>query len=458
MEKKNKVGINIQKKTQQTRQTIIKKITEKTLQYQTEISALITYCLIAIITTWPLILNLTTEVYGKYFYQYSDPIGGLYLMWWDNYAITHGLNIINNTMIALSQGGISTVLWSPYIPAMSFLFSILGNQILVYNLIMLSSIPLSAITMFILTKHFTKNNTSSFISGIIYAFAPYHFIRIQLDTTLAQMQWMPLYILFLFKLDEKPNTANAILCGALLALNFFTDYYYAAFMLAATVTYIIAKIIYQVLKKDLQINKEKIKKTLIAITTFLILFTIFNYPLITNYLTQGPPITRSYANVQTGSTTSLAYYLIPYYQNPLFKNTIINNLGSYINGTASEVEQEIYISYTSLILATLLIIYWIYKKTQKQKTNLNNQAIIFFILLAILGVIMSIGPQPKVLGVQFNNITYYLYQISPTLRTYIRSAVLVFISVSALAGMAIQQILQYKTKPKTTSNAFQQKA
>jgi hypothetical protein len=420
---------------------------EKFKNFKAEITAFVLYLILSLIATWPLVLNFSTEVYGKHFYYFGDAIATLYGVWWNSYAISHGLSVLNNTMISLSSGGSYSVLWYPYISFLAFFLHFFGNTVFVYNFIMISSIPLSAIAMFLLVKHFTKSNVSSFISGLIFSFIPYHFLRIQMHMTLAQMQWMPLYILFLFKLDEKPNYQNAVLAGFFLALNFLTDFYYAAFMLVATIVFIAAKIIYKAYLRDFKINIKSFKFFVVSILVFLLIFTVLDYPLISTYFTKGPPITRLFLNVESESTASLLYYVLPYYWNPFFGGFIVNNLGGFIDTSANFVEQEIFISYTALILALCFILFWVYsrlaKKSGKPRRKLvfNDFAIFFFILLGFTGVLMSVGPFINILGFQFNNITYYLYQLSPTLRTYIRTAVLFFISVSVLAGMAVAKIL-----------------
>ncbi len=424
--------------------SVLKQCLDKIIAFKAGILAFVLYSIITVVATWPLVLNLSTEAYGKYFYYFGDAIGTLYGIWWNNFALSNGLSVLNNTWISLSSGGSSTVLWYPYVSFMSFFFHFFGNTIFSYNLVMLSSIPLSAVAMFFLIKHFTKGNVSSFIGGLIFSFVPYHFLRIQMHVTLAQLQWMPLYLLFLFKLDEKPSYENAVLAGFFLALNFFTDYYYAAFMLIATIVFIIAKILYKNWIKEFKINFKYAKPVFIAFITFLVLVSLFDFPLISTFLTKGPPLTRAYQNVVAEATSSLLYFVTPYYWNPFFGGLVLNNLGGLIDTSANFVEQEIFISYTALILALFLVLFWVYsrlKNTGNQKIAFNDFAIFFFILLGFTGVLMSVGPTVNIFGFQFNNITYYMYQLSPTLRTYIRSAVLFFISVSVLAGMAIHKII-----------------
>ncbi|GAH12063.1 unnamed protein product, partial [marine sediment metagenome] len=107
-----------------------------------------------------------------------------------------------------------------------FIFSNIFGEISAYNIILFLSFPLSAITMYFLVHHFTKNKIVSMISGLIYSLCPYHYFRIQGHILLSQIELIPLYFLFLFKFNEKKTIKSAIVWGFTFSLLFLMSYYY----------------------------------------------------------------------------------------------------------------------------------------------------------------------------------------------------------------------------------------
>ena len=83
--------------------------------------------------------------------------------------------------------------------------------------------------------------------GLVFAFAPYHSAHLFGHMNLASMQWIPFYVLFLLKaVDDGPKTKyggkpqvfrvplSAFIAGAFLALNAYTEWTYAIFLVLLT--------------------------------------------------------------------------------------------------------------------------------------------------------------------------------------------------------------------------------
>ncbi|MDD5397112.1 MAG: hypothetical protein PHW24_03580 [Candidatus Moranbacteria bacterium] len=84
--------------------------------------------------------------------------------------------------------------FTPYI-----LLNLVVNKFAAYNILFLLTYVLSGAGMFLLARHFVKNDQAAFLAGIIYAFSPFHFyqsVSVHLGTM--QQQWAPFFALFLF--------------------------------------------------------------------------------------------------------------------------------------------------------------------------------------------------------------------------------------------------------------------
>ena len=209
------------------------------------------------IVTYPLIFKMSSHIYGVP----GDSLVNIYWFWWWKYA--WGNNLSFTTIPLLSAPfGVKILdpflFWTLYSSLLAIGLTFLANEVFAYNFLILSSFPLAAITMYFLVYHFTRNRLASMVSGIIYSFSPYHFWHGFQHLTVAQIQWMPLYALFLFKLSEARNYKNAILCGFLFSVVTLETLYYGYFMLIFTGAFILWQG-WQGLRKKSKVQSPKSK-------------------------------------------------------------------------------------------------------------------------------------------------------------------------------------------------------
>ena len=183
-------------------------------KYRSEILVFSFFVLLAIVATYPLIFRMKSYLYGLG----GDAFGAVWKFWWLKYA---RLNHISS--------GICTFIASPFganfsPPPRRILLSSFPNEIFAFNFFILVSFFLSAIIVYYLVYYFTKNKLASIVSGVIYTLCPYHFAHSVCHLPLANIQWMPLYALTLFKLDEEWSCKWAFLTALAFSLGFLFEY------------------------------------------------------------------------------------------------------------------------------------------------------------------------------------------------------------------------------------------
>jgi hypothetical protein len=96
-----------------------------------------------------------------------------------------------------------------------------------YNIVVLLSYILSGLGVYWLVAHLTDMRWSGWIAGLIYAFSPYHVLRLMLGhLNLASVQWIPFYLLCLFLYLRKGRRIFAFLAGFFILLNALCSWYY----------------------------------------------------------------------------------------------------------------------------------------------------------------------------------------------------------------------------------------
>ncbi len=72
-----------------------------------------------------------------------------------------------------------------------------------YNWLVLLSFPLSAAAAYLLARHLALSPAGALLAALLFAFSPFHLAHAAYHPHIAQTQWLPLYLLALWRcLDE----------------------------------------------------------------------------------------------------------------------------------------------------------------------------------------------------------------------------------------------------------------
>src|SRR3989338_5072929 len=174
----------------------------------------------------PLPFNMKTHIPG--FASTDEPFGIIWRFWlWAHTDNSTSVSAYTN-LIAYPLGiAFDIASTSPVWVFVTKWLSAISGEIVAYNIEIMLSFLLSGIFMYFLVFYLTKNIISGVLSGIIYAFCPYHFARSWQHIGLSQIQWIPLFIYALVRLRDKRCVKNALWVGLAFFLICNFDYYYA---------------------------------------------------------------------------------------------------------------------------------------------------------------------------------------------------------------------------------------
>ena len=213
---------------------------------------MVAYALLTVALTWPLAAQFTTAVPGG-----GDAWQHIWNLWWLKKSL---IDLHTNpfyTNYLYYPGGV-TLLFHTLVPleaALTIPLQLLGFDLLpLYNLVMFSSFVLAGYGCWLLVRDLTKNSLAAFVAGGAFAFCPYHAGHMLGHMNLASLQWLPLYMVALFKAFGAPgdNAAPermdrakigwALLAGLWLVANGFTEWTYVAFLGLFTAIYLLWKL------------------------------------------------------------------------------------------------------------------------------------------------------------------------------------------------------------------------
>ncbi len=187
----------------------------------------ISYILVSLIATWPLITHMQGWVPG-----FGDWGQNMWALWWTRQSLLTLAQSPFFTNYLFYPAGV-TLLFHPLDVSDGLLalplYGLFGGDV-TYNIMILLSFVLGGWGTYLLALYLTGNRPASFIAGLIFVLSPYHFLRIDLGhLNLSTLQWIPFYILFLFKFVQTGSKRAAVLAIFFLAFTALNSWYYVIY-------------------------------------------------------------------------------------------------------------------------------------------------------------------------------------------------------------------------------------
>jgi len=432
-----------------------KKMIRTSQRFHKEILIFLFFIILTAVWTHPLIFKMHTSILGDPEWTF-DSLGGLRGVWRAKYAWLNKLPSDVDSLIAHPFGGyVLRVDPQPLLHFPLLILSFWEDEVFASNIYVLANYVLSAIMMYCLVYSFTRNRISSAVAGLIYSFAPYLSLKSFAHAGMATLQWMPLYILFLFKLDEDKSYKSAIYCALSFSLVSLSVLYYGYFMVVFTAGFILFKIVFRqicrqkVESKSQRVSSGKYFKVLI-VGACIVLITIlpFTYSIIKATLSLSesaeavspghvPPLKDLYRY-----SARVSDYFAPSEYHPIFGKVDFWFMKPYTEASRHWAERTLYLGIIPLFLTAYGVAGW-WKRKKREMTGKKEDFIIpFFIFSASLAFIFSLAPTIEVFGSPIPMPSFFMYKIAPMFRCVCRFGAVVILCVSVLAGFGIKELLR----------------
>jgi len=403
------------------------------------IAALIFYIASTIPLTYPVVFKIQSSIPGGW-----DAFLWLRTLWYTKYAIFNpNITSLTYDNLLFYPNGVPTM---PFLSAFNQIMYLALSSIfeihIIYSLLWLLTFVLGAFGTFLLVKYLTSNYYAAIISGIIFAYAPYHFAHSLGHLGATTIQWIPFCALYLMKMFKEGGRRNSILAGFFFLLVAMSDFQYLVFTTIFVGLLFIFELSYRVYyNNDTHIYsniKDILKKYCyfgITVLPGLLPLTI-NDILIAlsdqNFLKPAPSESVKY------STDFLSFFL-PSILHPFF-GSLVKPI--YLTFLGNIAEYTTFIGYTVLLLSIYASI--VYRK---------DIILRFWLISAFTFSILSLGPLLKICGnttfTVFNTtiplpflVLYYIVPFVENCRTTGRFFVIASLAFAVLAGYGITKILE----------------
>lgn len=396
------------------------------------------YLIITLILTYPVCLNITSEIagLGSDTHLFVSQIIGNYNAYAQIGFLTSAWNIIANLRVDTLTLHV-------------LLYAIFGSP-LGYNLFWLFSYVVSAFGMYLLTQEVIYASLkkkfmirfesyiriSSFFSGIVYAFTPAHVAWSMGFSGATHIEWIPFTTLYIIKFIKTPRLKYLIIASIFFLLLVRGEYHFAAIY----ILFLFPLSIFYVWKNKTILQNKLFWRFSVGGIIALVIAVIWLFqPFIeisssdNNWLNPGMNQVIRYSN-------DVLSIIIPPFTNSLTSDAFFSIRNNF---TGNKFENSAYIGVIVLFLTSVVFIYKKYKIA------------IFWALSSIGFYILSLGPFLHLKGLIEPMIPLpyiYIYQYIPffkNIRVVDRFAIIAVLCFAVSAGYGLLILLKKYGRKKT---------
>ena len=387
-----------------------------------DVTVLGTFGLLSVAYLWPLVREFGTAMAGdgfdRYVFQWTN--------WWVKYALSRGLPLYHTDFLFyplgadlhfLSFSWLNTFVWWP-------LETLVGDPA-AYNFTVWWSWPLAGFGAYLLGREVFDDPRAAIVSGLIYAFYPYHFAQ-RNHLNLVSIQWIPYSLLFLIRLTRGGGWLEGCLAGVFLAFSGLSSWHLLTLngMLAGL------WLIYAWLREREDWSRSTWRGLLALLVTVALVTGPFVTPLIREQFVD-PSGQESYLGKEGETQTDMVAHFLPNLYQPIWGSAAAPIHRRFLRNK----DHAVSLGYIPLALLLYGLSRW---RTERR--------IRFWAIGLGLFWLLSLGPYPRINGDPFPRVPlpYQLVGWSfpvRSLRNPERFNVLVSLCLSMSAGAALTHAL-----------------
>jgi len=377
------------------------------------------------ILTWPLATRMGSGISTN-----PDSLLNLWALAWNYHSLpTEPLSFFDANIFFPRQ---DTLAYSEHLFGVALVaapaYLATGSTVFAYNTAIALSFFLSGIGMYLLVFELTGNRWAALASGVIYAAAPYRFLQL-FHLQLLSYQWFPFVFLYLWRFlrDGRPRQLVAVVAFSLLQIlscNYYAMYLSLALMLLGIVLLAVGRT---------TLDRKKLVLLASGAAVVALASLPFFLPYERNRVDQG--YYRRYEDVLQFSAQPLDYLRPSAYNGVFYVDYLPRQLRS---------EKALFPGALALLLGGIGFVATRRKK-KSDPDPVHRVARAFFLVLAVVGFVLSLGPVWE-LGETTIFLPYgFLYRHVPGfqgLRVPARITVLFLIGLAVFAGWGMAWLLK----------------
>jgi hypothetical protein len=318
----------------------------------------------------------------------------------------------------------------------------LSGAVAAYNWLVLLTFPLSAAAAYLLARYLALSPAGAALAAIAYAFSPFHLAQAAYHPHIAQTQWVPLYLLALWRcLDNARPMDLGFLGAATLGVtlsNFYGGFIAAVITPVAVAAYWLAKAGRQKAEGRSSESTRALGITIGSLVLIAGCGTAYAWYAARAVLSN--PAAFAFRRTDLfGFSAAWWSYLVPPVAHPLIGATV-HRFWAAENVRAGLLEQQVSLGWGIVALAIIAVVAWL-----RNRQSLAAVRVPVLAAVAAAAFVCSLSPEQTVGPFTVIRPSSLLYELVPMFRAYARFGVVVQLMTALLAGVAVDYLLRSGT-------------
>jgi hypothetical protein len=314
-----------------------------------------------------------------------------------------------------------------------------------YNWLVLVTFPLSAAIAYLLARYLTLPRAAAVFAALLFAFSPFHFAHAAYHPHIAQTQWLPLYLLALWRCLDRGTWPAALLLCVAAALVTLSNFYGG--LIAAVMTPFAAGGWWLMRTRFAPRPGRRLAVTagaLIGIATAATAFVWWRTPDLPT-MAAALAFPRQELFLYSAKWWS---YLLPPVVHPLW-GALSARLWVLSGVHAGLLEQQVSLGWSVITLAAIGIASSSARLTGQQPSDSrapDRSLAPMLGALAAVALICSLSPERALFGTTVLRPSALVYAVLPMFRAYARFGLVVQLMAALLAGIGAARLAAIGTR------------
>jgi len=307
-----------------------------------------------------------------------------------------------------------------------------SGPVAAYNWLVLVTFPLAAAAAYLLARHLTLSPAGAAVAALAFAFSPFHLAHAAYHPHIAQTQWVPLYLLALWRcLDHSSAAAVGLLVVSIAGVTLSN--FYGGLIAAVVTPAAVAAYWFFVARRLPHAGRQ----LAITIGTLVVIAACgFGYAQYAAHAVVGNPAGFAAARNDLFRYSAKWWsYLIPPVEHPLLGG-IAGRVWSTAGVRDGLLEQQVSLGWGIVALGVVALFAWAIRN--RQPASLPMVPVLAAV--ASVALLCSLSPERTVGSIHFMRPSAFLYSVVPMFRAYARFGVVVQLMAALLAGIGAERL------------------
>jgi hypothetical protein len=315
-----------------------------------------------------------------------------------------------------------------------------SGPVAAYNWLVLLSFPLAAAASYLLARHLTLSPAASAFAALAFAFSPFHLAHAAYHPHIAQIQWIPLYLLALWRcLDAATPVAVAFLGVATLAVTLSNFY---GGLIAAVITPIAVAAYWLFMRPILRRPTQALSVTVISLVLIAACGLTYASYVANAVMANREAFAFPRADLFLYSAKWWSY-LVPPAAHPMFGQAA-QRIWSAAGVRDGLLEQQVSLGLGIVALGAVAVGRWIWLVRNRQSSCGTRVPVL--VIVAATALACSLAPERSIGSTIVTAPSALVYAVAPMFRAYARFGVVVQLMAALLAGIGVDFLRRAGTR------------